>query len=145
MHGTTVIGSQHDLHLLTSFQQSGFFELQHYSSFLESGIYLKFLDDLLRMVKSTPDQDKVATESNITSTSDDAGHTETEPVHCFTYNVDDPDSLWRQTPLLYVDTDLCVSSLMIVRTIYFCAVCDWGMWTPWASTALRSTPSQLRL
>lgn len=55
------------------------------------------------MVKSNPDQDKVVAEnSSVNITSDGASHTETEPVHCFTYNVDDPDSLWRQTPLLYV-------------------------------------------
>lgn len=54
------------------------------------------------MVKSNPDQAAENSSRNITSTSDDAGHTETEPIHYFTYNVDDPDSLWRKTPLQYV-------------------------------------------
>lgn len=86
-----------------SFQQRFFFELQHYyPNFLESGIYLKFLDDLLRMVKSAPDLSVENSAQNTTSTSDDASHTETKPIHFLTYSVDDPDSLWRQAPLLYV-------------------------------------------
>ena len=77
----------------------------YYPNFLESGIYLKFLNDLLRMVKLTPAQpvhQHVATDGSDlhNSSAGSSSQTEAKTVHYFTCDADDPESLWRRPQML---------------------------------------------
>lgn len=71
---------------------------EYYPNFLESGFYLRFLDDLLRMVKLTPDQQTLAESNSLHTTT--SCQTEVKTVDYFTCDVDDPESLWKQPQLL---------------------------------------------
>ena len=72
-----------------------------YPSFLESGIFLKFLDDLLCMVKSTPDLNQHESASEAESSSSSACNNDKNVTESKNYiDIDDPDSLWKRPKLL---------------------------------------------
>ena len=54
------------------------------------------------MVKSTPDLPPQDTVSDTATNTNSGERIETETTGYFTYDVDDPDSLWRRPQLLYV-------------------------------------------
>jgi A-kinase anchor protein 10 len=74
---------------------------KYYPHFLESGIYLKFLDSLLCGIRSTPDRSQPPDPAAETTEASESGRTERETVHYLAaWDVDDPESLWRQPQLL---------------------------------------------
>ena len=75
----------------------------YYPNFLESGVYLKFLDHLIHMVKVTPEQQCLNVAENNTqhaASSDGSGQTELKALRHLACDVDDPESLWRRPHLL---------------------------------------------
>ena len=71
-----------------------------YPGFLESGTFLKFLDDLLCMVKSTPDLNQHESASEAESISRSACNNDKNVTESSYIDIDDPDSLWKQPKLL---------------------------------------------
>ena len=75
----------------------------YYPNFLESGVYLKFLDHLIHMVKVTPEQESLnVAENNMqhAPSNDSSGQTELKALRYLAWDVDDPESLWRRPHLL---------------------------------------------
>lgn len=78
----------------------------YYPNFLESGVYLKFLDHLIHMVKVTPEQHSLnvvnVAENNTqhAANNDGSGQTELKALRYLAFDVDDPESLWRRPHLL---------------------------------------------
>ena len=67
----------------------------YYPNFLESSVYLQFLNELLHMVKDSP-QPSITSETDAVSVCDH----ESEPEQ----DLDDPESLWKrpiQLPYVY--------------------------------------------
>lgn len=71
----------------------------YYPGFLESSLYLQFLNELLHMVKDSK-QPNMVSELTSTGSDIDTGNNSNTPIPDI--DVDDPDSLWRRPSYLYV-------------------------------------------